>query len=86
MDCSDNNITVEKVVRPPQKPGNKKCRTASFPRRSAKTKKKAAAATPSKLAISVPARFSSKDVASDHRSNEPTIPPSATQRAAFRMA
>jgi len=55
-------VTAEKVVKPAQKPGSKSKRNWLIPRRSIKTKKAEAKATPATFAISVPCRSSGKNV------------------------
>jgi hypothetical protein len=54
--CSVYKAKAENVVNPAQKPGNQKCRWSVLPRRSIKTSKKVAIATPNKLAIRVDVR------------------------------
>jgi hypothetical protein len=47
-------VTAEKVVNPAQKPGSKSKRNWLIPRRSIKTKRAEAKATPATFAMSVP--------------------------------
>ena len=79
-----NPATAEKVVRPAQKPGNKKCRRFGVPRRSIKTSKKVASATPIKLAVSVALRPSTNSSPSQARTSEPHTPPSETKNSDLR--
>ena len=60
----DKAATAEKVVNPPQKPGSKKFRRFSLPRRCIKTSKKVARATPIKLAVKVALRPSLSSIPS----------------------
>ena len=52
----DSAVTAEKVVNPAQKPGSKSRRNSVTPRRSIRTSKAEANATPIMLAANVPAR------------------------------
>ena len=76
--------TAENVVKPAQKPGNKKWRKFSFPLRSMKTTIMVAMATPMRLAIKVAFRLSPTEIVSQYRTGEPATPPSETKKSDFR--
>jgi hypothetical protein len=73
-----SKATAENVVKPEQKPGNQKCLWFMVPRRSIKTIKKVAMATPNKFAMSVAVRELVNNSPIVKRSSEPSIPPSET--------
>ena len=78
--------TAENVVSPAQKPGSKKCRRFSFPRRSMRTIRNVAKATPIKFAANVALRLSLTDWPSPYRTSVPATPPRETKTRDFRVA
>ena len=79
LGSSVSSATAENVVKPEQKPGNQKCLRFVVPRRSIKTIRKVATATPNKFAINVAVRELSKISLIVKRRSEPSIPPSETK-------
>ena len=79
----DSAVTAEKVVKPAQNPGNNRWRSSVTPRRSIKTKRAAAKATPIKFAVSVPVRSLSIARPRAKRTNDPATPPIETKNNDF---
>ena len=78
-------MTAEKVVNPAQNPGSKSKRNWLIPRRSIKTNKADAKATPATFAIKVPWRSSGKIAPIPYRAKVPAIPPAETSARDFRV-
>ena len=78
-------VTAEKVVKPAQKPGNKSRRNWLIPRRSIRTNRAEAKATPTTFAINVPWRSSGKTAPMPYRANVPATPPAETRAKDFRV-
>jgi hypothetical protein len=73
------SASAENVVSPAQKPGKRKCRKSAFPRRSIKTSKNVAIATPKRFAIRVAVRELVNNSPIVNRRSEPKTPPSETK-------
>jgi hypothetical protein len=81
-DCA---VTAENVVKPAQNPGSKSRRNWLIPRRSIRTNRAAARATPTTFAIKVPWRSSGKIAPMPYRDRVPTTPPMETKNREFRI-
>ena len=81
-DCA---VTAENVVKPAQNPGSKSRRNWLIPRRSIKTKRAEARATPTTFAIKVPWRSLEKIKPMPYRDRVPAIPPIETKSKEFRI-
>ena len=79
----DSAVTAEKVVSPAQKPGKSRWRSSVIPRRSIRTKRAVARATPIKLAASVPFRSFSITRPKAKRTRVPATPPIETKAKDF---
>ena len=82
---SECAVTAEKVVRPAQKPGSKSKRNSVTPRRSIKTSRAEARATPTILAARVPWRSLGNISPKPKRDKVPAIPPTETNARDFRV-